>query len=403
MTKALSAYNAPAWRVTFFGAGLYLLVGANLPYLPVWLEEARGFNGAQISGMVAAATLIRIFAGPLFAARAEQVGMRYVLGQVSLICLLAFAALVPEATPLLAVFVLVVLTHIAWGVMMPLTDAVLLSGTRDRWPDYGVARAIASVSFIVASLCLGVLVQSYGADAALWWLISASFGLVLTSVFLPEDVALAPARPPLIQTLKAGFGLYKNPRILLAGLGASLIQSAHTYYYNLGSNIWLGQGIGEEHIGSLWSTGVGVEVLLLILSGLIFARWTPGALILLGGAGAVVRWTLTGFAPPLELLYAVQTLHALSFAATHIGILRYLAEELPQEKIPVALVINSAVFYGPLLAGLGIVTGFYYDHSPNDQATGYWLMAAVAGLGCLCTLYVVRRPQPQSAGTGTPI
>jgi len=48
-----------AWRATLFAVGLYLLVGANLPYLPVWLEEGRGFSGGQISAMVAIATLIR--------------------------------------------------------------------------------------------------------------------------------------------------------------------------------------------------------------------------------------------------------------------------------------------------------------------------------------------------------
>jgi len=225
-----------AWRATLFAIGLYLLVGANLPYLPVWLEEGRGFNGGQISAMVAIATLIRIVLGPLVAARSEQVGLARVLGQVSLICLLAFAALIPTATPFLAIFVLVVLTHIAWGVLMPLTDAVLISGTTGARPDYGTARAIASASFIVASLSAGALVSLYGSEAAVWWLVGAAGFMALASLGLPRDAEPAETRPGLRQTLQEGFALYRNRRILLAGMGASFIQATHAYYYNLGSN-----------------------------------------------------------------------------------------------------------------------------------------------------------------------
>lgn len=385
-----------AWRATAFGASIYLLIGANLPYLPVWLETSRGFTGTQISGLIAAGTLIRIFAGPVMAARAEQSSMRVVLAQTSLVCLLAFGALVPSITPVTVVVALVVLTYVAWGLMMPLTDAVLLSGTKGQRPDYGVARAIASVSFIAASLAVGALIKLYGPDAAVWWLVGASGLMVLTGLALPGESGPARKSLSLAMTLKEGFRLYRNRRILLAGLGACFIQAAHAYYYNLGSNIWIGQGIPEEYLGALWSTGVAVEVLFLLVSGVVLVRFNPGLLILIGGLGAVVRWTFTGLAPPLGVLFGLQTLHALSFAATHIGILRFLAAELPEDKVPVALAINSAVFFGPLLALLGVVSGIYYDQYTAAQAQGYWLMAVVAAVGCLFTLGVVRKAQPQS-------
>lgn len=391
---------SPAWRATAFGASIYLLVGANLPYLPIWLEQSRGFSGAEISTMVAIGTLIRIFIGPLMAARAEQRGLRGVLAQASFFCLLAFAAIAPEATPFLAVFSLITLTYVAWGLLMPLTDAVLLVSTKNQQPDYGAARAIASASFIVASLAAGALVRLYGPGVTIWWLVGASGLMLVTSFTLPKDTALVGSRRSLEQTLREGFRLYRNRRVLLAGLGVSLIQAAHAYYYNLGSNIWIGQGIGEEYIGLLWSTGVAVEIVFFLLSGVLFATWRPGWLIVFGGAGAIVRWTLMGLAPPLEILFALQTLHALSFAAVHIGILYFLAEELPEDKIPVALAINSAIFFGPALALLGLATGIYYDAYTGAQAQGYWFMAAVAMIGTLCTLKVTGRAQPHSAAVG---
>lgn len=388
-----------AWRATAFGAALYLLVGANLPYLPVWLEEARGFSGWQISAMIAAATLVRIVAGPLIAASAEQGGLGRPLRQLALVSLFAFGALIPE-TPVGFVAVLVMLTYVVWGALAPLTEALLLAGTKDARPDYGMARAIASSCFIIASLGTGALISRYGTDAVLWWLVGAAGLLVLASLLLPGETKPAETRPSLGMTLREGFGLFRNRRVLMAGLAISLIQSAHAYYYNLGSNVWIGQGVAEVHIGALWSVGVAAEVLLLLASGRLFGRWTPGALILLGGGGAVLRWSIMGFAPPLAGLYVLQSLHAFSFAATHIGILRFLAEEVPADKIPVAMTINSAVIYGPMLAVFGILAGFWYDYVPSVQAGGYWLMAGFAALGCVCALSVVRRVQPQSSEPG---
>ena len=100
------------------------------------------------------------------------------------------------------------------------------------------------------------------------------------------------------------------------------------------------------------------------------------------------------------MLFILQTLHGLSFAATHIGILRFLSEELSDEKVPVALAINSAVFFGPALALLGVVSGFYYDRYIEAQAQGYWLMAGVAAIGILCTLKIFERAHPQSTDFG---
>jgi len=388
-------------RATLFGMALYLLVGANLPFLPVWMETERGLSGGEISAIIAIATLIRIFAGPMIAAEAERRGLRVALGMLALVTLLAYIALFPGG-PILLVAMLLVGTYVTWGVLSPLTEGLLIANTQEGKPDYGVARALASVCFIVSSLVVGALVQSFGPDWALWAMIGAAFGLCLASLILPEDAPLLARRAGFRQTLKEGFGLYRNRRLLLLALSVSLIQSAHAYYYNLGSNVWLGQGIDASHLGALWSVGVGMEVILLLFSGWLFvqSRWTPGALILLGGAGAAVRWTLTGFAPSLPVLYGLQTLHALSFAATHIGGLRFLNEEVASEKVPVAMAINSAVAFGPMLAVFGLFAGWYYDTAAGQgagaQAQGYWLMALIAVLGALCALPLLKRVSPKA-------
>ncbi len=393
----------PGWRATFHVAALYLVVGATLPYLPVWMEEARGLSGAEIGGAIAAGTTLRAVLGPFLAAWGVRRGLAPGMAGLSAALAFAFAALYPDAG-WAALIGLIALVYTLWGVAMPLSEALLIASTKSRDPEYGVARAIGSAAFIFASLSAGALVRGFGPGAALYWLIAASGLMAATALLLGGQPPSAAAPPRLIDVLRRGGALLRTKRIFAASLAVALIQSSHALYYNLGSNIWLRQGIGEVHIGALWSVGVAVEVALLAGSAVIFRTWTPGALILLGGAGATLRWATTGFLPPLALLYGVQGLHALSFAATHLGIVRFLAEEAPEDQIPVLMTVNSALFFGPLLAIGGFGAGLVYDAMAGagaaGQAKAYWLMAGAASLGALLSLRVLRRPQPQSAGSG---
>src|SRR5262249_60206403 len=57
----------------------------------------------------------------------------------------------------------------------------------------------------------------------------------------------------------------------------------------------------------------------------------PPTLLMLGAAGAVVRWSAMAFDPPLALLVPLQCLHPLSFGATHLGALGFVARAAPAE------------------------------------------------------------------------
>ena len=53
-----------SWRATLAASCVHLVMGANLPYLPVWMEKVAGMSGAEIAGAATIAMIIRIVAGP---------------------------------------------------------------------------------------------------------------------------------------------------------------------------------------------------------------------------------------------------------------------------------------------------------------------------------------------------
>ena len=147
---------SPGWRAAGFGAALFFLIGIQLPYLPVWMEEARGLSGVQITAIVSAATLLRVIVGPLLAAEAERSGLRRKLIQLSLVMATGYGFLTQmQGFGTIALFAIVI--YVSWGVLNPLTEALLLASTKTGQPDYGRARSLASAVFVVASLATGII------------------------------------------------------------------------------------------------------------------------------------------------------------------------------------------------------------------------------------------------------
>ena len=109
-------------------------------------------------------------------------------------------------------------------------------------------------------------------------------------------------------------------------VGASLIQASHAVLYGFVTLQWTNKGLDGTTIGLLWAIGVGAEILLFAVSGRVIARFGAVEMILLGGIGAVLRWTAMAFDPATILLPLLQCLHGLSFGATHLGAMDALSQ-----------------------------------------------------------------------------
>jgi len=378
------------------------VLGANLPSLPVWMEKAGGMSGAEIAGAATIAMIIRIVAGPLAAGLAQDRGLRAVLAGVMATALAGYALLFPEA-PRAVSFGLCVLVYSALNLCGPLFEAVLVYGTRAGRPDYGQGRALASVAFVTANLAGGAILSAWGPDWILGYLVAAAGLAVIAPLLTKQGARQALPKRTIVSTFREGFALYRIEGVMIFVLAAALIQATHGAYYAFASNIWIAQGIGGGHIGALWATGVAVEILLLLFSARLLKGLTPKHILLLGGLGAVLRWSTAGFMLPVEAVYAQQTLHAASFALTHIATMRFLQATLPDEKLPMSYAVNGALVFGPLMAITSFASGLAYDAlAPGGigaQTHLYWLMVPVGLAGLVLARRTADAPQPVSPAT----
>lgn len=379
-------------RLGLFYGLMFLVTGASLPYMPVWLH-AQGLDGAAIGAVLSAPYLARVITGQIVARWADGFHQRRSsLMLLSLIAAGAYASLLltdSRWVHALSWFV----GSTASMALLPLTDVLALRLSRREGFTYGRARAVGSASFIVANLIVGWLLATGSPTRLVVWMSLASLAMALSvrALLPPEPIHEPGDEPP---DRSAGLsGLLRNQVFMLAIVSAGLIQAAHAFQYAFSALVWKQQGISEAVTGRLWATGVAAEIVFLWFLEPLRARLGPVRLVLLGGAASVVRWTASSFNPPEAALYGLQVLHALTFAAAFLGTLQLVQRLAPAGSASAAQSLSASLSSGLIMGLATLACGPLFD---QFGARGYLAMTAMSLAGLAGMLTLRRRLEPQS-------
>lgn len=368
-----------ATRLALFYAGFFVAAGFQMPFFPAWLA-AKGLDSRAIGIVLAAPIVIRVLAVPAITRFADRRGaLHRVIAATALASVVGYT-LVGLAQSFLAILVLVAIAAIALAPTMPLADAYALRGLRLRRRAYGPVRVWGSVAFIVANLCGGLALDLI-ARADLIWLIVAGFAAMAASACSLTPIGSDGSAPG---TSTAGTPSRRLPAFLAVTAAASLVQASHAVYYGFSTLEWSASLDGPA-IGALWALGVLAEIALFALSGRLPRSIGPLTLLALGAGGGVLRWGAMALDPPLMLLPLLQCLHALSFGATHLGAVQFLARTMADRQA--AAQGDFATILGIVGAGAMTLSGVLYA---AYGTYAYAAMAALAGAGGLFVLLARR-------------
>lgn len=363
-----------AIRLGAYYAALFMAVGVQLPFWPLWLKD-HGLGPAEIGLILAATYLVKSVVNPLIGHLVDRSGER----RRPMLWLAIGATIAWSGFSLVEGFwPILILTIVALGFfsgIMPVGEALALMTTQRHGIEYGRVRLWGSVSFIVIAVLGGKVLVGRSTDL-LVWLITATLALTaLTCATLPDTrvavTAHGRAQPlrPLVTSL---------PFLLLLA-ASSLNSAAHTVYYAFSTIHWKAAGISNDTIGLLWSEGVVAEILLFAASGKVARRLGAPGLLLVGALAGVLRWSVLGLTTDLPLLAAAQILHGATFGCTHLGAM-YALRAVPPGLAARAQGLYAAVAAGVVPGLMSPVTGHLYD------ALGGHAFLVMAGLSVLMAL-----------------
>jgi PPP family 3-phenylpropionic acid transporter len=382
--------SAFARRLALFYASIFVVLGVILPFLPVWLA-AKGLDPQTIGVVLALPIVLRLFAIPMATRAADRHdALRTVTVVTAALALLGFVALgLATGTP--AIAAIYALAATAYMPLFVLSDVYALRGLTNYRQAYGPVRLWGSAAFIVATLGAGSLLGVVTAGDLIWLIVAAMAFCAATAWALPPLAArssTAAGAPVSARTL------LRDPAFISVAVAASLIQGSHALYYGFATIDWQAAGFGGGSIGLLWSLGVLAEIVLFALSARLPAALSPGVLIVIGAAGALIRWSAMALGLPAALLPVLQCLHALSFGATHIGTLAVIARVAPSGLAATAQGYFSVV-QGLMMAGATGLSGLLYG---RFGAGAYGAMAVMAGAGLVAALVAHRLQSAERRG-----
>ena len=379
-----------ATRLALFYGAMFGLLGAYLPFFPVWLK-AVGIEASWIGIITAVPAVTRFTVLPFVTSAAER---RQSLRNAIILTAFATAlglAVVGTQHQALLVFLAFAATCCLWTPTGPLTDAYALRGVAYYGLNYGPLRLWGSAAFVVGALGCGLLVDVIASQHLIWVIVAMAGLSALASLGLRPLEGL---KKPDVTQHDAG-ALLRDPGFLAIILASALIQSSHAAYYIFASIVWKQSGFGGLTIAGLWSLGVLAEIVLFALS----PRFTlPYAvLVVIAAFSAVARWVITAQDPPIAILAIVQLAHGLTFGLTQVGTMGLLVHHVPGHVMARGQGYLAACS-GIVASATSILSGMVYARYGQGV---YYVMAAMALLGAvLMWLARHRLDQPQSAASG---
>src|SRR5215813_8968321 len=172
-------------RIDIFYFIFFMVIGVYLPFAPSYFA-LRGMGEAEIGVLIAAIQLSRIVGNPMIAHAADAWGESRL--PIILCCALSLIgfSLFPVIGGFAGLLILSLVLGLIYTAVMPLSDGLTLRAAALGGFDYGRVRLWGSLGFILASSGAGILIASYGAGLAVWLMIAAWVGTVVSSFGLPR-------------------------------------------------------------------------------------------------------------------------------------------------------------------------------------------------------------------------
>jgi len=371
-------------RLAAFYAALFVLPGVQMPFFPVWLS-AKDLDAKLIGVVLAVPVVARVLAIPVITRQADKRDVRAVLIVASLATVIGYT-LVGLSAGAAAILITYTLTSLFSTPLMPLAETYALKGLVARGRVYGPVRLWGSFAFIVGNFVAGFAADAIPARHLIWLMVAAS-AMVAVAAGALAPLAASEAEPNGHGALRQKS--LRDPAFIAVLAAASLIQASHAVFYGFSAVQWHAAGLGGTYIAALWALGVAAEIVLFAVQGRLPPFFTPTVLILIGASAGILRWVGMAFDPPVLILPGLQLLHALSFGATHLGALMYLAHHAPPGQAATAQGYLAIAAGLAMAAAMGISGVLYEDFGSGAYAA--MALVAVAGGACGLVAHRTRR------------
>jgi len=379
--------NPVAYKLSGVYGGLFLYVGIFLPFWALWLADV-GLSPAEISILIGFPSIMKVLSSPYVGQLCDKWGqLRRPLLVIMALSILIFCFYF-FTTRFFGLAIVTFAFSLVYYAATPLVESYAVRSCDQHQLNYGRIRSVGSIVFILVSTVFGYYLDHHGYGTFLYFGLGALLVTFIAVFILPHDHIRLPNVDPEgsegsdMSPLKT---LLTNRNFLAFLTVQSLIYMSHGLMYVMGSYYWEEQGIDKFMIGILWSVGVLAEILVFMVGSKIVSAYRPMYLLSIIAFFGILRWMVIGMTLSLPVLFAVQTIHGLTYGAAHLVAMFFLSSRVPRKLFTSAQSLYSSIPSGLALGGMMLFSGTLYD---LFQGRAYYFMALLCLLALIATRFV---------------
>lgn len=362
----------------------YGVLGVLVPYLSVFLS-GRGFDSAAIGVMMSSTIAMRIIGPNLWSILAQWSGRRLLIIRIG-IALTFFVLSSMWFQDRYALMLLALAAYnLCWNGIQAQVETHTLNTLGEQRENYSKIRAWGSIGFIVVTLLTGIVVTRWGSETVLLVAIAT-----VVTMFLFTLPLSAPQTARHSQSKTGGYRQLFRLELIPFWLSLLCLQASHGPYYTFFVLYLREGGYSATFASMLVSLGVIVEITMFMASTRLLSRFGGYRVLLTAMGLTVVRWLMLGYCRDiLPLLLIEQSLHAASFALTHVASILMLSR-----RFRGPLQSSAQALYASFGFGLGGALGTLFSGwTWHDGAGALWTFQWAALAAFVGFILVAIMPQ----------
>lgn len=301
------------------------------------------FTSAQIGAINAAVALVSMAAQPVWGTLGDRTRNRALLIAILAVASAASAYAFKwfrRFAPLLA---LACLFSCFYTSLQPMGDSIILRELDRRGLPFGPFRLAGGLSFAVAGVAFGHLLDAPGRELMVpVYTAALCLATALSTLSLPKTAGGQNAGK------KMRFSeLFKYRELM--GLLAFMapVQITMGYFYTFFSPHFVSlEGGTSARLGLCYFISACSEVPFLLMSDKLFDRWGAGRLMKLSAATLALRWLMLGMSSNVVVAMASQVLHGWGFIVMTVCMAKYISRCVPEALQASGQMLLAIVSFG---------------------------------------------------------
>ena len=354
--------------------------------MPIYLRDI-GLRAGEIGTIFSLMAVSRIISGLSFSYLADRFQIRK-----KLIAIATFGT----ATCIMGLFFVktftaVLLTFFSIGLfvgpVIPMLDTTTIDVLSDRPGEFGRIRLYGTLSFGMATLIMGKIMQLFGSRSLLYVLSLTYWAMALCALKIP-DSQLQRSKTFAWQTFRSSFLQGEVILFLVTSFLYNLAFTAYNIFYSL----YLKHvGYGESFIGITWLLATLAEAAYFFTAPRLAKNIALHPLIVFTFFVTGFRWIVLGYNTTMVVVLAFQALHAISFGAFYLVLVQFVQEKFPSNTRTTAQSVFLLMNYG-----VAMILGSYLSGQAFAELGGKMLFVMAgavtlfAGLLHLSVLFLLR-------------